>query len=56
MSLLSGPLKSLPDDVDMESRNVRSLYEAVEGLDWRDGEDHAPAEHSESGALEPSSP
>jgi hypothetical protein len=37
-SMLASPsIKVLSDDMEMESKKVRSMYEAGSGLDWEDG-------------------
>jgi hypothetical protein len=35
--LASPSVKGFAEDVDEESRKVRSMYEATSGLDWIDG-------------------
>ena len=37
-SMLASPsIRVLSDDLEMESKKVRSMYEAGSGLDWNDG-------------------
>lgn len=36
--LVKPSFKMLSDDLEMESKKVRSMYEAPSGVDWQDGD------------------